>query len=146
VTGIEPALSALEAVPSGHVTWPDLRDRLSGSDREGPLFTGVNGPLMARRTAVRHALKVVPWPSPILLDSCHPSGRDNRAARRMRVGYAYFRQRPGCRTSLSLKAEGRQFDPAPEHGVTQQVMWVLTCGDTDGRLAASDISGDRLRP
>ena len=34
VTGIEPALSAWEAVPSGHVTWPDLRDQLSGSDRE----------------------------------------------------------------------------------------------------------------
>jgi hypothetical protein len=64
VTGIEPALSAWEAVLSGHVTWPDLRDRLSRSDRGRPLVTGVNGPLMARRTAVRHALKVVPWPSP----------------------------------------------------------------------------------
>ena len=49
VTGIEPALSALEAVPSGPVVRPDLRDGLSASGRERPLVTGVNGPLMARR-------------------------------------------------------------------------------------------------
>ena len=49
MTGIEPALSAWEAVPSGPVAWPDLRDGLSASDRERPFFTGVNGPLMARR-------------------------------------------------------------------------------------------------
>jgi len=50
VTGIEPALSAWESVPSGPVTWPDLRGGVSASDRERPLVTGVNGPLMARRT------------------------------------------------------------------------------------------------
>ena len=44
VTGIEPALSAWEAVPSGPVTWPDLRCGVSVSDRERPLVTGVNGP------------------------------------------------------------------------------------------------------
>ena len=49
MTGIEPALSAWESVPSGPVTWPDLRGGLSASDRERPHFTGVNGPLMARR-------------------------------------------------------------------------------------------------
>ncbi len=49
VTGIEPALSPWESAPSGHVAWPDLRDRLSASDRERPLVTGVNGPLLARR-------------------------------------------------------------------------------------------------
>ena len=49
VTGIEPALSAWEAVPSGPVSWPDLRDGVSASDRERPLVTEVNGPLMARR-------------------------------------------------------------------------------------------------
>jgi hypothetical protein len=49
VTGIEPALSAWESVPSGPVTWPDLRGGVSASDRERPLVTGVNGPLMARR-------------------------------------------------------------------------------------------------
>ena len=49
VTGIEPALSAWESVPSGPVTWPDLRGGVSASDRERPLITGVNGPLMARR-------------------------------------------------------------------------------------------------
>ncbi len=48
VTGIEPALSAWESVPSGPVTWPDLWVRLSASGRERPLFTVVNGPLMAR--------------------------------------------------------------------------------------------------
>jgi hypothetical protein len=48
VTGIEPALSAWESVPSGPVTWPDLRGGVSASDRERPLVTGVNGTLMAR--------------------------------------------------------------------------------------------------
>ena len=43
VTGIEPALSAWKAVPSGPVTWPDLRGGLSASDRERPFFTGGNG-------------------------------------------------------------------------------------------------------
>jgi hypothetical protein len=42
--GIDPALSAWEAMPSGPVTWPDLRDGVSASDRERPLVTGVNGP------------------------------------------------------------------------------------------------------
>ena len=64
VTGIEPALSAWEAVPSGPVTWPDLRRGVSASDRERPLITGFNGPLMARRTAVRSGLMAVPWSSP----------------------------------------------------------------------------------
>jgi len=50
VTGIEPALSAWEAVPSGPVMGPDLRSGLSASDRERPLVTGANGPLMARQS------------------------------------------------------------------------------------------------
>jgi len=39
---------------------------------------------MARRTAVWPVLMTAPWPSPVLPDSCSPSGRgrDNRAARR----------------------------------------------------------------
>jgi hypothetical protein len=73
VTGIEPALSAWEAVPSGPVTWPDLRGGVSAIDRERPLVTGVNGPLMARRTAVRRALMAASWSSPVLLDSCRHS-------------------------------------------------------------------------
>jgi hypothetical protein len=48
VTRIELALSAWESVPSGLVVRPDLRSGLSASDRERPLVTGVNGPLMAR--------------------------------------------------------------------------------------------------
>ena len=56
VTGIEPALSAWEAVPSGPVTWPDLRGGVSASDRERPLVTEVNGPLMARRPG--HVVRV----------------------------------------------------------------------------------------
>ena len=75
VTGIEPALSAWEAVPSGPVTWPDLRRGVSASDRERPLVTGVNGPLMARQTEFRSALLAAPWSSPVLLDSCCLSGR-----------------------------------------------------------------------
>jgi hypothetical protein len=97
--GIEPALSAWEAVPSGPVTRPDLRDRLSGSDRERPLFTGVNGPLMARRTAVRHALKVVPWPSPVLLNSCDPSGRGGRVK---------AREATACGLALTRRTRPRQ--------------------------------------
>jgi hypothetical protein len=89
VTGIEPALSAWEAVPSGPVTWPDLRDGVSASDREGPLVTGVNGPLMARRTVVRTTLKVVPYPSPVLLDSCRPQAvaAVSRLAKRPRAAW-----------------------------------------------------------
>ena len=44
VTGIESALSAWESVQSAPSTWPDLRSRLSVSDRESPHFTRVNGP------------------------------------------------------------------------------------------------------
>src|SRR5207244_4892227 len=80
---------------------------ISRSDRERPLFTGVNGPLMARRTAVRHALKVVPWPSPVLLNSCDPSGRGGRvkareatacglALTRRKIGRASCRERVKC--------------------------------------------------
>ena len=56
--------SAWEAVPSGPVTWPDLRGGLSASDRERPLFTGVNGTLMARSSVVWPALTDAPWSSP----------------------------------------------------------------------------------
>jgi hypothetical protein len=139
VTGIEPALSAWEAVPSGPVTRPDLRDGVSASDRERPLVTGVNGPLMARRTAVKPALMAVPWSSPVLLDSCRPSGRGRcvKAREATARGLALTRRpRPGqssseediTRVSAILTsargsdaevalplAEGRQFDPAPDH-------------------------------
>jgi hypothetical protein len=102
VTGIEPALSAWESVPSGPVTWPDLRIGLSAIDRERPLVTGVNGPLMARRIAVRPALMAVPCSSPVLLDSCHPSGRGRRVKAREATacGLALIRRtRPGQSSS-----------------------------------------------
>src|SRR5947207_527858 len=82
VTGIEPALSAWESVPSGPVMWPDLQGGVSASDRERPLVAGVNGPLMARRTAVRPAPLTAPWSSPVFLDSCRPSGRGRRVKAR----------------------------------------------------------------
>jgi len=47
---------------------------VSASDRERPLVTGVNGPLMARQTEFQSAL-MAPWSSPVLLDSCRLSGR-----------------------------------------------------------------------
>lgn len=50
--GTEPALSVWEAVPSGPVMCPDLRDGVSASDRKRPHVTGVNGPLMVRPTMV----------------------------------------------------------------------------------------------
>ena len=59
VTGIEPALSAWKAVPSGPVTWLDLRGGLSASDRERPFFTGVNGTLMARRPLLEEKMDVL---------------------------------------------------------------------------------------
>src|SRR6185437_8845459 len=99
VTGIEPALSAWEAVPSGPVTWPDLGRGVSASDRERPLVTGVNGPLMARRTAVRPALKAASWSSPVLLDSCCPSGRGRRVK---------AREATACGLALTRRARPRQ--------------------------------------
>ena len=63
-TGIEPALSAWESVPSEPVTWPDLRGGICASDRERPVFAGVNGTLMARRTAVWSVLMAAPWSLP----------------------------------------------------------------------------------
>ncbi len=48
VTGIEPALSIWEAHGTAHVTLADLRSRVSVSDRDYPLFTVANGPLMTR--------------------------------------------------------------------------------------------------
>lgn len=62
--GIEPALSVWESVPFGPVMPPDLQGRVSASDPERPLVTGVNGPLMARRTVVRPALMAASWSSP----------------------------------------------------------------------------------
>ena len=47
VTGFEPALSAWDLCRPG-ATPPDLRGGVSVTDREMPLVTGVNGPLMAR--------------------------------------------------------------------------------------------------
>jgi hypothetical protein len=92
VTGIEPALSAWESVPSGPVTWPDLRVSVSASDRERPLFTGVNGPLMARPSwsdlgvtcTDRHALLL---PPPRSLLPLLPCMRPARAASSVRSGY-----------------------------------------------------------
>ena len=43
-------LSAWESVPPGAFTCSELRSWLSGSDREIPVFTGVNGTLIARRS------------------------------------------------------------------------------------------------
>src|SRR6185312_4787717 len=70
VTGIEPALSAWEAVLSGPVTWPDLQGGVSASDRARPLVSGVNGPLMAQDPGL-----ICGDPAPcssVLLDSCRP--------------------------------------------------------------------------
>ena len=37
-----------QAAQPGSVMWADLQGGVSASDRERPLVTGVNGPLMAR--------------------------------------------------------------------------------------------------
>ena len=108
VTGIEPALSAWEAVPSGPVTWPDLRGGVSASDRERPLVTGVNGTLMARRTAVRPALMAGSWSSPVLLDSCRPSGRGRRVK---------AREATACGLALTRRTRPRQ-SSSEEDGTT----------------------------
>ena len=93
------ALSAWEAVPSGPVTLPDLRSGVSASDREIPLFAGVNGPLMARRSAVRPTLLAVPWSSPVLLDSCRSSGRGRRVK---------AREATACGLALTRRTRPRQ--------------------------------------
>ena len=71
VTGIEPALSAWESVPSGPVTWPDLRDGVSASGRERPLVTGVNGPLMARQIAPRLGRRRSGKQARLIVDATH---------------------------------------------------------------------------
>ena len=77
VTGIEPALSAWESVPSGPVTWSDLRDDVPVSDRRRPLVTEVYGPLMARRS----------WPRIIaVLSVLHPSGVVRRSTKEYALG------------------------------------------------------------
>jgi hypothetical protein len=48
--GLRSRTVSWESVPSGPVMPSDLRDGVSASDRERPLVTGVNGPLMARRS------------------------------------------------------------------------------------------------
>jgi hypothetical protein len=108
VTGIESALSAWEAVPTGPVTWPDLRDGVSASDRERPLLTWVNGTLMARRTEVRPALMAASWSSPVLLDSCHPSGRGRRVK---------AREATACGLALTRQTRPRQLS-SEEEGTT----------------------------
>jgi hypothetical protein len=108
VTGIEPALSAWEAVPSGPVTWPDLRGGVSASDRERPLVTGVNGTLMSRRTVVRPGLMAASWSSPVLLDSCLPSGRGCRVK---------AREATACGLALTRRTRPRQ-SSSEEGGTT----------------------------
>jgi hypothetical protein len=78
VTGIESALSAWESVPSGPVTWPDLRGGVSASDRDRPLATAVNGPLMARPPWV-HLRRSMPSVSSSL-DDCPSPGCWHTAA------------------------------------------------------------------
>ena len=97
--GIEPALSAWEAVPSGPVTWPDLGRGVSASDRERPLVTGVNGTLMARRSVVRPELMAASWSSPVLLDSCRLSGRGRRVK---------AREATACGLALTRRTRPRQ--------------------------------------
>jgi hypothetical protein len=61
VTGIEPALSAWESTDFTRNMHRDQHFTGSASDRETPLITGVNGPLMARRAGAhlyrRNALR-----------------------------------------------------------------------------------------
>jgi hypothetical protein len=77
VTGIEPALSAWESVPSGPVTGPDLQGGVSKSDRERPLFTGVNGPASQGTAWTDGHAPVLP----VLLDGRYPSGRGRLLSR-----------------------------------------------------------------
>jgi hypothetical protein len=50
-----------KSVASGPVMWPDLRGGVSVSDRERPLVTGVDGPLMARRSRPRIIVAEKAW-------------------------------------------------------------------------------------
>ena len=92
-------LSAWESVPSGPVTCPDLRFGVSASDRERPFVTGVNGPLMAQRTAASPGLTGMPCSSPVLLDRCHLSGRGRRVK---------AREATACGLALTRRTRPRQ--------------------------------------
>ena len=52
---------------------PDLRCGMSASDRQRPLVTVVNGPLMPRRSAARPVSTAAPWP-PVLVQWFIPGG------------------------------------------------------------------------
>jgi len=52
------------------------------SDRERPVFTEVNGTLMARRSWPDPHRSPVAYSSPVLLDRCHPSSRGRRVKAR----------------------------------------------------------------
>jgi hypothetical protein len=84
-------------------TQPDLRRRVPVSDREGPLFTGVNGPLMARRS----------WPELRSLTPCQP---DHPVAVDPPEGVAGLAhggkmERPTGRTILLLWARSARLAP-----------------------------------
>ena len=74
---------------------------------------------MARRTAVRHALKVVPWPSPVLLDSCHPSGRGRRVKAREATACGLALTRRTRPRQSSSEEDARRLHPLrPEAGMS----------------------------
>jgi hypothetical protein len=134
VTGIEPALSAWESVPSGPVKCPELRSVLSASDREGPLCTRVNGTLMARRVwSARADLRVLVLR--VLLDSCHPSGRGRRVK---------AREATACGLALTRRTRPRQ-SSSEEDGITS-LEGVLRTAVRTAELATPMLPSTRDSP
>ena len=115
------------------------------SDRERPVFTEGNGPLMARRTAVRPGLMAAPWSSPVLLDSCRPSG-----PRPLCQGSRSDRVRLGLDTADSAETieqrGGRHHQPGGSGAVSSFVIDDLA--GTGGLLMAQaeDPRSARRRP
>jgi hypothetical protein len=107
---------SLGSCPVRPFTWPDLRRKLSMSDRERPLVAGVDGPLMARRSGslISPGLGFLP-PSGDLPEtasrgvSCGSrKGRRLAAAGRMRRG-----RNPGRKPRPRGTAEGTALPVLP---------------------------------
>jgi hypothetical protein len=107
VTGIEPALSASEFTDFARNMHRDQHIREFTSDRETPLITEVNGPLMAR-------LECWWGPRPLGYHSRHACGRRRSVGRLVRVAVRGY-HRPGAIPGVAVTARqsaSRRSDPA----------------------------------
>src|SRR5437660_460789 len=105
-------------------TRPDLRIVLSASDREIPLFTGANGPLMARRSWADLRLRAPRPPDhPGLSSGAHAGVPRPEAA----VDGSGHRRRRSRKARLACEAAlGSSTDPRSTTAITASTMSLLT--------------------